>query len=172
MELKELVTKTSALFSVGNATDLGPAIMKCVMENDTDKMQSFYDLVDGDLSVDWLQMIYQYYCAERKDKKQDYTPKSLALFLSRLIGDSSETIDMCSGSGALTIQRWMENRDTVFTLYELDENVIPFLLLNLALRNIHARIYQADVLEMEVSKSWEVRKGERFGKVTCIKSAV
>ena len=168
MELKELVTKTLAIFSVESVTDLGSSIMKCAIENDTDKMQLFYDLVDGDLSVDWLQMIYQYYCADRNSKKQDYTPKSLAQFLSRLIGDSSETIDMCSGSGALTIQRWMENRDTVFTLYELDENVIPFLLFNLALRNIHARIYQADVLEMEVSKSWEVRKGERFGKVTCI----
>ena len=168
MELKELVTKTLAIFSVESVTDLGSSIMKCAIENDTDKMQLFYDLVDGDLSVDWIQMIYQYYFADRNSKKQDFTPKSLAQFLSRLIGDSSETIDMCSGSGALTIQRWMENRDTVFTLYELDENVIPFLLFNLALRNIHARIYQADVLEMEVSKSWEVRKGERFGKVTCI----
>ena len=168
MELKELVTKTLAIFSVESVTDLGSSIMKCAIENDTDKMQLFYDLVDGDLSVDWIQMIYQYYFADRNSKKQDFTPKSLAQFLSRLIGDSSETIDMCSGSGALTIQRWMANRDTVFTLYELDENVIPFLLFNLALRNIHARIYQADVLEMEVSKSWEVRKGERFGKVTCI----
>lgn len=172
MELKELSTKTLELFSATFVEELSDALMSCVIENNTEKMQAFFDMVDGDLSKDWLQMIYQYYCADRKDKKQDYTPKCLAQFLSRLIGESAETIDMCAGSGALAIQRWIENPDTVFTLYEVDENVIPYLLFNLALRNINATVYQSDVLQQETVNSWKIRKGERFGKVTCLKPAV
>jgi len=168
MELKELSTKTLELFQVLSVDDLGAALMLCVSEDETDKMQAFYEMVDGDLSRDWLQMIYQYYCADRKDKKQDYTPKCLAQFLSRLIGESAETIDMCAGSGALTIQRWVENPDTVFILYEIDENVIPYLLFNMAIRNISATVHQSDILQDETVKSWSIRKGDRFGKVTCI----
>ena len=168
MELKELSTKTLDLFRVSSVDDLGAALMSCAAGNDTDKMQSFCEMIDGDLSRDWLQMIYQYYCADRKDKKQDYTPKCLAQFLSRLIGESAETIDMCAGSGALTIQRWIENPDTVFTLYEIDENVIPYLLFNMAIRNISATVHQSDILQDETVKSWKIRKGDRFGKVTCI----
>lgn len=172
MELKELSTRALELFAVPSVDDLGAALMACVTENDTDKLQAFSDMIGGDLSKDWLQMIYQYYCADRKDKKQDYTPKCLAQFLSRLIGESAETVDMCAGSGALTIQRWAENPDTVFTLYEIDENVIPYLLFNMALRNIHATVHQADILQQETANTWEVRKGEHFGNVACIKPAI
>lgn len=172
MELKELYKRTLGLFAVSSHDNLGSALMQCVTENNTDKLQAFSDMIGGDLSKDWLQMIYQYYCADRKDKKQDYTPKRLAQFLSRLIGESAETVDMCAGSGALTIQRWIENPDTAFILYEIDENVIPYLLFNMALRNINATVHQADVLQQEIVKTYEVRKGEHFGNVACIKSTV
>lgn len=172
IELKELSTKIMELFSVQSVDELSDALMKCINENDEAKMNSFVDIVDGDLSVDWLQMIYQYYCADREEKKQDYTPKCLAQFLSRLIGESEETVDMCAGSGALTIQRWAENHDTEFTLYEIDENVIPYLIFNMVIRNINATINQTDILQNETMNVWKVRKGERFGKVTYIKPAV
>ena len=172
MDLKELTMKTIDLFAISSVDDLGAALMLCVTEKDTDKLQAFYNLIGGDLSKDWLQMIYQYYCADRKDKKQDYTPKCLAQFLSRLIGESAETVDMCAGSGALTIQRWMKNPDTAFTLYEIDENVIPYLLFNMTLRNIRATIHQADILQQETANTWEVRRGEHFGNVTCLKPSL
>lgn len=168
MELKELVNKTTQLFSCKSAKELGKALMDCVEKNDYKKMQEFSELVENDLAKDWLQMIFQYYNADRKEKKQDYTPKCLAQFLSRLIGESAETIDLCAGSGALTIQRWVENPDTVFTLYEIDENVIPYLLFNMAIRNISATVYQSDILQDETVKAWSIRKGECFGEVTCI----
>lgn len=172
MELKELTTKTIKLFGILSIDELSKALMECVVKNDTIKMQKFSDLVSNDLSKDWMQMIYQYYCADRKDKKQDYTPKCIANFMSRLIGESSEIIDMCAGSGALTIQRWLDNPDTVFTLYEIDNNVIPYLLFNMAIRNIEATVIQADVLQQEIVNRWIIRKGEHFGKVTHLESAV
>lgn len=167
MELKELTDRTLELFGT-DIEHLGNALMTAVIDNRTDLYDQFCDLVNNDLSVDWLQKIFQYYHADRKEKMQDYTPKCLAQFLSRLIGESAETIDLCAGSGALTIQRWIENPDTVFTLYEIDENVIPYLLFNMAIRNINATVHQSDILQNETVKSWSIRKGERFGKVSCI----
>ena len=167
LELKELSEKTLGVFEIDSIDDLGKALMKCLDSNDMNKIKTFNELVE-DLSIDWLQKIYQYYCADRKEKKQDYTPKCLAQFVSRLIGDSEKTIDMCAGSGALTIQRWVEFPNTVFELYEIDENVIPYLLFNLVLRNIKATVYQGDVLQGEIVKIWQVKKGEKYGEVVNI----
>lgn len=172
MELNELYKRTMSLFGIDDAGEFGGALMACAFGHNEQLMNEFVELVGGDLSKDWLQMIFQYYQADRKEKKQDYTPRNLGVFLSRLVGDSSETIDMCAGSGALTIQRWMECPDTVFRLYEIDENVVPYLLFNLCVRNIPAEVYQGDVLQASVEKQYIVRKGDRFGYVSCVESTV
>lgn len=167
MELKELVDRTFELFGVDNADDLGSALLESV--SNTDKLKAFYDLVGGDLSVDWMQKIYQYYLADRKEKKQDYTPASLAQFMGLLAGDSEEIVDMCAGSGALIIQKWRQNHDTKFTALEIDENVIPFLLFNMVLRNITCKVYQMDALSGEESvRAWKITKGEEFGNIADI----
>lgn len=171
MELKELADRTFELFGVDNADDLGSALLESV--SDTDKLKAFYDLVGGDLSVDWLQKIYQYYLADRKEKKQDYTPASIAQFMGLLAGDSEEIVDMCAGSGALIIQKWRQNYDTRFTALEIDENVIPFLLFNMVLRNITCKVYQMDALSGEESvRAWKITKGEEFGNIADIEPAL
>ena len=172
MELKELYTKTLEIFNVSDAGSLGDALMECINKNDTEKMYEFENLVEGDLTKDWLQMIYQYYCADRKEKKQDYTPKCLADFMGRLVGNADTVIDLCAGSGALTIQKWVQNKNQKFRLYEIDKNVIPYLLFNCAIRNITASVCRADAIKDEVYEQWFVRKGEKYGIVTCVQSAV
>lgn len=170
MELQELYKKTLELFECDSAENLGTSLLKAC--DDPEKLTAFSDLVDGDLSKDWLQMIYQYYLADREEKKQDYTPACLARFLSLLIGDSVETVDMCAGSGALTIQRWRDHPDMSFELYEIDETVIPFLVFNMVIRNITATVIHADVLQNETYEKYLIEKGEQFGKVAYIESAV
>jgi hypothetical protein len=165
MELGELTREVLALFEVPDVADLGMALMECAVSENEEKMDAFCNLVGDDLSRDWLQMIYQYYSADRKEKKQDYTPKCLAQFLSLLAGESDVTVDLCAGSGALTIQRWADAPDNAFELYEIDENVIPFLLFNLAIRNISGHVVLGDVLSAEQRKAWTVRKGERYGAI-------
>lgn len=95
---------------------------------------------------------------------QDYTPKSLALFMGKLAGEADKITDLCAGSGALTIQRWNMNHEQRFELYEFDENVIPFLLFNMAVRNIECTVYHSDVLQQEVYHTYKITKGEHFGK--------
>ena len=74
MELKELSEKAKSLFAAENIEALPERILDTVQNNDEKKYEEFCNLVK-DLSVDWLQMIYQYYLADRKEKMQDYTRK-------------------------------------------------------------------------------------------------
>ena len=165
MDLKELTDRTFELFGVDNADDLGSALLESI--DNTDKLKAFYDLVGGDLSVDWMQMIYQYHLADRKEKKQDYTPKTLARFMGMLAGDDETTVDMCAGSGALIIQKWNQNHDLEFKAIEIDGNVIPFLLFNMVLRNIRCDVCQMDALtDEEPTKMWKVERGDVFGCIT------
>lgn len=163
MELKELTEKTLELLKIENTDEMSNRLFEVVKNNDTQIYYQFKELVKGDLAVDWLQKIYQYYQADRKEKMQDYTPKSLAKLMGELAGNSERIIDMCAGSGALTIQKWNKNHNLEFILYEFDKNVIPFLLFNMAIRNISCIIHQADVLQMEIYKTYKITKGEMFG---------
>ena len=165
MELKELTDRTIELFRVDSPDNLGSALIESV--SDTDKLKAFCDLVGGDLSVDWMQMIYQYYLADREEKKQDYTPKSLARFMGMLAGDDETTVDMCAGSGSLIIQKWNQNHDLKFKAIEIDGNVIPFLLFNMVLRNIRCDVCQMNALtDEEPTKMWTVERREVFGCIT------
>lgn len=165
MELKELTTKTLELFNIKDTDELGEQLKKACMKNDFEKFEKFLELIESDLSIDWMQKIFQYYEADRKSKMQDYTPKSLAILTAKLAGDHEEVIDMCGGSGALTIQKWAssQNKEQEFEIYEFDENVIPYLLFNLVIRNIKSTIYQADVLQDEIFKTYKIKKGDKYG---------
>lgn len=169
LELKELCEKTLNIFEVGSVDDLRGSLMRACKKNDIQKFDAFAELVEDHLNTDWLQRIFQYYQADRKEKMQDYTPETLADFVGRLAGESDEVIDMCAGSGALTIQKWRRNHELKFRLYEFDKNVIPYLLFNMILRNIESTVCQTDVLQNEVYHEYRVKKGDKYGKLEVIK---
>lgn len=171
MELLNLRDNMLELFDT-DIDHLGNALMDTVEKADYAKMDGFVSLVDGDLSEDWLQKIFQYYHADRKEKMQDYTPKSLADFMSRLIGRADIVVDMCAGSGALTIQRWKQFPDQKIRCIELDGNVIPYLIFNLVIRNIDSSVCRADVLSGKSYEEYRIMKGEKYGRFSCIKSTI
>ena len=171
MELKELTEKTLELFGVTKPEELGAALLKTC--GDHTKLNAFKQLVGGDLKTDWLQMIYQYYIADREEKKQDYTPASVAAFMGLLAGKSERIVDMCAGSGALIIQKWVQNPEIRFTAIEYDENVIPFLIFNMVLRNIRCRVFHMNALTDDPPISaWDIMKGEEYGYISDIKSSL
>lgn len=56
-----------------------------------------------DQGNDALRDFFQERYAARKDLKQDYTPDCLGKLINKLTGDSAKVLDMCAGTGALTI---------------------------------------------------------------------
>lgn len=166
MELKELTDKTLSIFNADNPDDLISKITECVEHNDIEKYEKFEELIQ-DLSVDWLQKIFQYYLADRKEKMQDYTPKSLAKLMAKIALKNNDglIVDMCAGSGALTIQAWNLNKDLEFECLEYDEKVLPILIFNMAIRNIKSTVKHMDVLQDEILNIYTIEPTEKYGKV-------
>ena len=95
MELGELCKKTLSIFRCESVSELGGKLYDAVMNGETLKLTAFCDAV-GDLTVDWLQRIFQYYEADRQEKKQDYTPKSIAKLCAELTETGGRT-RCCNG---------------------------------------------------------------------------
>lgn len=166
MELTKLRDAMLKLFDCEKVEQLSEKIMGVVLSNDFEKMHKFVELIGNNLSIDYIQKVYQYYLADRKEKKQDYTPKSLAKLMASLaMPKDKKIIDMCAGSGALTIQAWNLDNNIVVECLEFDETVIPFLLFNLQVRNIEGVVKQMDVLENEIFNTYKITRTDKFGKV-------
>ena len=143
--------------------DMPQALMAACESNDEAMFAEFADSVP-DLERDWLQMVFQYYLADRKGKMQDYSPASLGDLVSSLARGSS-IMDMCAGSGALTIRCWLGDRTRRFVCVEYDDRAVSLLLFNLAIRNISAVVVHGDVLTQETFATWTLTSGERFSRI-------
>lgn len=177
MELKELTADILKMFSIHNVKELPAAIMKQYVGDNLGITQqnifTEYLSLCPDLTIDYMQPIHQFYNADRETKKQDYTPKSLAKLLARLVNNKNEKwcCDYCAGSGALTIQKWTESPNIKFWCEELDENVIPLLLFNLSVRNIEAYVLHKNILSGEVFAVYQLQKGQQYSKIKIINYA-
>lgn len=166
MELSELTKKLKTLLGIDDVSEAHGKLLN-ILSGDTDEFFTEWLEFCPDLTTDYLQPIFQYYMADRKEKMQDYTPKTLAEALCKIAGvqNGGKVYDMCAGSGALTIQAWNINKNCEFICQEFDERVIPFLLFNLAMRNISATVIHGDVLSEKQFKAYRIEKGERYSRV-------
>lgn len=166
MELTELTEKFKSVLNIEKICDAPQKIMQTITSGANDTLREWINYFP-DLSEDQLQPIFQYYMADRKEKMQDYTSKSLAKACVVTAGISNAKIcyDMCAGSGALTIQAWNINKDCYFICEEYDERVIPFLIFNLALRNTNATVIHGNVLSGERFKAWKLTSSKHFSMI-------
>src|SRR5690554_1844383 len=110
--------------------------------------------VDDDCFRDYFQDEH----ADRKTKKQDFTPRSVSELARKLVGDTGGSFyEPCAGTGSMTIAAWNKDRmqhspfDYLPSWYfyhceELSERAIPFLVFNLAMRGMNAVVVHCDVL--------------------------
>lgn len=168
MELKELTIKICELFDCTHIDELPLKIMSALFGENPSYYFDKYTELCSDLSVDYLQKVFQFYHADRIDKKQDYTPVMIARLVGMLTTSTNEksVYDCCAGSGSLTIQKWIINQNLKFVCEELDENVIPLLLFNLSVRNIEASVVNKDILTGEAVSSYELTRGVKYAVIT------
>ncbi|BDR56896.1 N-6 DNA methylase [Xylocopilactobacillus apis] len=116
--------------------------------------------VSTDVSYDWFHEYFQDEQAERKTRKQDFTPTSISNILSILIKNpetAKSTYDVAAGTGGMTIVSWWNDmiqespffylpQEHLFYCEELSDRAMPFLLFNLAIRGMNAVVWQGDSL--------------------------
>lgn len=165
MELSTLYKAFQKIIGVGEMIENVRCALFSNRKNDV--LSAYVDMVDGDLTTDNLQKIFQYYYADRKDKCQDYTPKSIAKLCAYAAETSGLVVyDLCAGSGAITVQKWAQNPSKTFICEELDERVIPLLLFNMAVRNMSGYVIHRNALTLELFECFRLVSDERFSTIT------
>lgn len=117
MELLEFKSQMLKLCNTSDLKEIGNILYRVVLSNGTQFYDDYNALVANE-SKDWLQALWQYYQADRTEKKQDYTPKSLCKLVSALAGNCENIYDCCGGSGALTIQMLKSRKIKKLGLYD------------------------------------------------------
>lgn len=162
MELLEFKGRILELCNSKEVQEIGDVLMSVVLNHDINFFEKYESIIDD--TKDWLQALWQYYEADRAEKKQDYTPKSLCKLVASLAGKADTVYDCCGGSGALT-KAFIDMHGTKNVLVEeLDERVIPFLLFNLCLHNVSGYVVNGNVLSKEKIKCFQLVADDKYSK--------
>lgn len=100
-----------------------------------------------------------------KSLKQDYTPDGISELVSRLSPSGNNLLDVCAGTGTLTISYLVRHKADFVRCEEFSSRVIPFLILNLALRNQESEVIHKDVLTGEIFGVYQIKRGEEYGVI-------
>lgn len=159
------------LFGVSESFMLPDKLMELLFSEEINGIFEKYSEMQGDLSYDGFTNYFSQEHSNRKTMMQDFTPKELTELVAKIAGeDIKNCLDVCSGTGGLTIAMHSAAPECQFFCEELSKRALPLLLFNLAVRNISAYVTNKDVLSGETFAAWKVEKGERFGKIISIDS--
>ncbi len=127
-------------------------------ENVIDFYEKLLNL-DLDLSKDVLRDYFQAEHGDRGKLKQDYTPDCVCELVRRLSGDDEDTLDICAGTGALTIAC---GRSGEHRCEEVSERAIPVLLCNLGIRGMRGTVSVRDILTGQTKREYKMIPTGRF----------
>ena len=167
MDIKNI----NELFGISESFMLPERLMTLLFTDEIYGIYEKYAEMQGDLSYDGFTEYFQEEHSSRKAMMQDFTPRELTELVGRLAGTDAEScLDVCAGTGGLTIALHSIAPKCIFFCEELSRRALPLLLFNLAVRNISAYVTNKDVLSGEVFGCYEVVPGKRFGSVRSIYS--
>lgn len=148
-----------AVLGINESYEMPEKLMSILM---SDQCTTFYDKLmayNPDLSTDILRDYFQKEHGDRGKLKQDYTPDCICKLISRITGPSDNTLDICAGTGALTIGcgtgGWHRCE-------EVSTRAIPVLLLNLGIRGMHGEVACHDVLTNKTSAFYRMEDAGRY----------
>ena len=146
-------------------------LLKLMLDEKTriETFKKFFEL-ETDMSFDWFQEAYEIEHAERKDKKQDFTPRSIGKLLNEIAQKESthSYYEVAAGNGGILIQAWQKHRingnfwsynpmEYWYQVEELSDRSLPFLIFNMAIRGMNGAILHGDSLTREFQDVYFIR---------------
>ena len=138
--------------------------------------------ISTDLSFDWFHEYFEDEQAERKSKKQDFTPDSIVTLLNKLTSNTTGYYyEPTAGTGGILITRWWQDclndpvgtknntnipgisfftydpRKYWYQVEELSDRAVPFLIFNMAIRGMNGVAIQCDSLSREAKNAYFIR---------------
>lgn len=132
------------------------------------KRTAFFDYLIAssvDLSTDFLRDFFQSEHGDRDRLKQDYTPDSVCEVIASQVKDAKYVADICAGTGALSLAVLRKNPAAYLHVEELSDRAMPFLLTNLAIRNVSAEVIHCDVLTRQVKAVYLLTASEKYSTI-------
>lgn len=140
-----------------------------ILFNKSDREVLFKQFLEyeTDMSYEWFMQYFEEEQADRKNKKQDFTPQSLSKMLSKLVSGNSY-FEVAAGTGSIMIQAWQEHRlnESPFTykpsnywyhVEEISDRAIPFLLFNMLIRGMNGIVVHGDALTREIKNVYFIQ---------------
>lgn len=148
-----------------------PQVMLDKMLDEKERVNLFDSFLEEEprLGYEWFQDYFESEHADRRVKKQDFTPVSVSHLLARLTGEESKTyFESTAGTGGIMIQAWQEHRMRVspwgydprsywYQVEELSDRSIPFLIFNMAIRGMNGVAMHGDSLTREFKDIYFIR---------------
>lgn len=164
-----------------------PNKMLQIMLNDDKRPELFRKFleVSSDLNFDWFHEYFEDEQAERKSKKQDFTPDGIAQLMNGLVDLNMNKgrmyFETAAGTGGILIKRWRDDRIhdrvgnplydkapmlSVFTYdprnywyqaEEMSDKAVPFLIFNMAIRGMNGIVVQCDSLIRKAKEVYFIR---------------
>ena len=166
--LFEVVDRIKELLRVDPLHDIYSRINETVLSENLSKiLEKYTEIIKADPERDWIQNMFMFSGADSAGLGQDYTPEALSKIMAGVSDyeDAETVLDVCCGTGSLTLQLHKKHPGLHFTMQECDARVVSLLLFNMALNNVYADILHMDIITGQIFAIYEVRPGERFGTV-------
>lgn len=145
------------------------AMLDKILDKDS-REKLFKDFLEHekDMSYEWFRQYFEDEHADRKNKKQDFTPDSVATLLMKLVGQSNNYYEVAAGTGTILIKAWEEQRNEINPLFydprsywyqveELSDRAIPFLLFNMSIRGMNGVALHGDSLTRKFKDAYFIR---------------
>ena len=164
MDLREIL-------KVSDSYQIPDRLME-IIYNKEEREELFIKLLeinDYQVGHDWFIKHFEDEHADRKVKKQDFTPKSVANLLSKLAlcneGNAGNYYEVAAGTGSILISHWNNHRMTYSPfdyepkyhfafVEELSDRAIPFLLINMMIRGMNGIVLHCDSLTRKCKNAY------------------
>ena len=142
------------------------ALLKIVLDEKKRKL-AFDEVLKSDenLEFDLFLEYFQVGQSDRKGFMQDFTPYCVGEIVARLAGSNGEIKDVCAGTGSLSVANWKNHKESKIVAYELSDSTLPFLLFNLAIRNVDGYVVHGDVLTGEIKGVYKLASNSQYSDV-------
>lgn len=166
---ESMLSKINRIIGVDESYKAPEKIMEIISDKDRagGVFRKFLEEFDFNLSYEWFNKYFEDEHADRKNKKQDFTPTSVSKLMSGLQGSEPQygvIYEPAAGTGSTIISHWhKESRKHRFPwdyqpdnyLYlceELSDKTIPFLLFNILIRGMNALVIHGNTLTREAKE--------------------
>lgn len=145
------------LLGVRESYQAPTALMEVLLDNTrrASFVQKYRDSLP-DLEQEHLREYFMESQSDRKGDKQDYTPDAIGQIITGILGKRDRVLDIAGGIGGLTVHQWSANQEGSYVVEEISSASLPFLLLNLLARRMHAVVIHGDSLERVAKEVYQV----------------